>query len=186
MHNYGKEPSGTPALRAHSSFHSIRFPLYHAVTRIEPHCLECTKLGEPVHELDFEVGSGFLQISKKNRPRPRWSSKRVQNESYCQCNSEREVWSFLRFNPIEKILEPALQSWRAPLVALPKIDLRQVRDQRSASSFLVDFLSNVVCFSTISDQQTIENHAKPMETPRETHRRALVAIEPLWSPNQTR
>ena len=32
-----------------------------------------------------------------------------------------------------RILEPALQSWAAPLVALPKIALR---DQRSASSFL--------------------------------------------------
>ena len=55
-----------------------------------PTSVTLNRSGEP-YEQDFEVRLGSARFCKKNGTRQGTRPKRVQNESYCQCNSEREV-----------------------------------------------------------------------------------------------
>ena len=89
-----------PAARLH--VFTLLIPLANATTCSQSRKI-CGQLQDLVHEQDFEVRLGSVKFCNNFGTVQGTRPKRVQNESYCQCNSEREVWSFLSFNPIEKI-----------------------------------------------------------------------------------
>ena len=59
-------------------------------------------------------------------------------------------------------------------------------DNRPKPTRISNFLFKIRDFSTISDQQTVDECANHSETTWEARRRALVTVEVLWWPNQVR
>ena len=78
-------------------------------------------------------------------------------------------------NPLETLWEARRKLWRP----LKHFDDRFMFDNRSKTTGISYFLSQIRDFLTIWGQQTVDKYANHSETLRETRRRALVTVEVL-------
>ena len=78
-------------------------------------------------------------------------------------------------NPLEILWEVRRKLWRP----LKHFDDRFMFDNRSKTTGISYFLSQIRDFLMILDQQTMDKYANHSEILRETRRRALVTVEVL-------